>query len=394
MRGWIAAFLVLCGVSVSWAQDDALVFGMILVGPTDDGGWSQRHYEAGQYVEATLGAEMLVETLDTSETSEENMRDVVAGFIDGGASVIFTTSADFQDDTNDVAIEFGDVTFIHISGDAVIRGDAPDNLGNLMGQMEWGKFVDGCAAGLVTQTGQIGYLGAFSNSETRRLASSAYLGARHCYVTYQDGDPEDLEFELIWLGYWYEREDTLDAAFEINRLYNNGADVVLSGIDTPVVLDVAETRLQEGERVYAGVYNSVERCTGSEVCLGVPFFHWGPTYVEIVQAVEGDEWSTSWTWLAPSWPDMNEADSIVQYQPGPALTPQQNRQLQAFINELGAYASNAFTPESFALWEGPLSLENGRVIAEDGQFVDILTVWYLDGLLEGMADVTPEQPSS
>ena len=34
-----------------------LTFGMILVGPQNDHGWSQAHYEAGQYVEEQLGAE-------------------------------------------------------------------------------------------------------------------------------------------------------------------------------------------------------------------------------------------------------------------------------------------------------------------------------------------------
>ena len=50
-----------------------------------------------------------------------------------------------------------------------------------MGTMEYGKMMAGCAAALTTQTGQIGYLGPLINYETRRLAASAYLGARHCY---------------------------------------------------------------------------------------------------------------------------------------------------------------------------------------------------------------------
>ncbi len=41
-------------------------------------------------------------------------------------------------------------------------------------------MIAGCAAALTTQTGQIGYLGPLINDETRRLASSAYLGAKYC----------------------------------------------------------------------------------------------------------------------------------------------------------------------------------------------------------------------
>ena len=53
------------------------------------------------------------------------------------------------------------------------------NLVNIMGRMEYGKMIAGVAAALTTQTGKIGYLGPLINDETRRLASSVYLGARY-----------------------------------------------------------------------------------------------------------------------------------------------------------------------------------------------------------------------
>ena len=39
---------------------EPLTFGMILVGPQNDHGWSQAHFEAGQYLEQKLGAKMIV----------------------------------------------------------------------------------------------------------------------------------------------------------------------------------------------------------------------------------------------------------------------------------------------------------------------------------------------
>ena len=40
--------------------DEEFVFGMLLVGPYNDHGWSQAHYEGGKYVEAKLpGAKMI-----------------------------------------------------------------------------------------------------------------------------------------------------------------------------------------------------------------------------------------------------------------------------------------------------------------------------------------------
>ena len=41
------------------ASGEPFVFGILLVGPYNDNGWSQAHYEAGKYVEEKLGATML-----------------------------------------------------------------------------------------------------------------------------------------------------------------------------------------------------------------------------------------------------------------------------------------------------------------------------------------------
>jgi simple sugar transport system substrate-binding protein len=49
---------------------------------------------------------------------------------------------------------------------------------NIMGRMEYGKMIGGCALRFTSETGKIGYLGPLINGETRRLAASAYLGAK------------------------------------------------------------------------------------------------------------------------------------------------------------------------------------------------------------------------
>lgn len=168
-------------------EDEPITFGMVLVGPRNDRGWSQAHFEGGEYVEEQTGTEMLVfESLNPADAPETSLRDVVTEMVDEGASLIFTTSDDFKAETHEVAAEFPEITFMHVSGDGVLTGDAPENVGNVMGQMVWGKLIDGCAAALMTETGQIGYLGPLINNETRRLAASTYLGARHCYETYRD----------------------------------------------------------------------------------------------------------------------------------------------------------------------------------------------------------------
>ena len=238
----VLVLFVLVGVGLPTLAQDEFVFGVVLVGPKDDHGWSQAHYEAGQYVEQEIpGARMVVfERLNPADSPEATLLDVVSEMVDQGAKLILTTSDAFEEDTTQVAGNFPDVTFVNVSGDDVLTGQAPANLGNLMGQMEWGKEIAGCAAALMTETGKIGYLGPLINFETRRLAASAYLGARYCYEHYAGGNPADLQFTVTWIGFWFNIPGvTLDPTEEVNSFFDNGADVVISGIDTTEAIVIA-----------------------------------------------------------------------------------------------------------------------------------------------------------
>ena len=224
------------------------------------------------------------------------------------------------------------------------------------------------------------------NDETRRLTSSAYLGARYCYQHYKGGNPDDLIFTVTWIGFWVPTPATLDPTEETDSFFDNGADVVISGIDTTEAIVRTEARSQEGEKVFAVPYDYRGACDrGPDVCLGVPYFNWGPAYVKTVQSVMDGSWKQSWDWNSPDWSDINNLDSsAVGFIKGPALTSEQSADLDDFIANLSAYATNPFVPESFALWAGPLNLQDGTQLAAAGQIVDPLSVWYLNQLLEGM----------
>ncbi|MGQ9907221.1 MAG: BMP family lipoprotein [Candidatus Flexifilum sp.] len=371
------------------AAQDEIVFGVVLVGPQNDRGWSQAHYEGGQYVEANLpGSRMVVfESLNPADAPETTLSEVVTEMVDQGARVIFTASDAFEEDTAAVARSFPDVVFINISGDDVLTGEAPSNVGNLMGQMEWGKLIAGCAAALATETGSIGYLGPLINGETRRLASSAYLGARYCYETYRGGNVEDLTFTVTWIGFWFNIPGvTLDPTEETNTFFDSGADVVISGIDTTEAIVIAGQRRAAGENVYAVPYDYIGACDEApEACLGVPYFHWGPDYLKIVRAVAEGSWTPEWTWAGPDWSDINNPDtSAVGFVTGPGLSEEAAAQLDGFIADLASYATNPLVPTSFALWHGPLYLQDGTELAGENQWVDVLDVWYLPQLLQGM----------
>ncbi|HSQ17573.1 MAG TPA: hypothetical protein VLM83_07750, partial [Anaerolineales bacterium] len=125
----------------------------------------------------------------------------------------------------------------------MLTGEAPANLGNIMGRMEDMKAIAGCAAALTTQTGSIGYLGPLINFETRRLASSAYLGARYCWENYRGMAPADLTFTVTWIGFWFNIPGvTLDPTEAVTAFIDSGVDVIMSGIDTTEAIQVAGQR--------------------------------------------------------------------------------------------------------------------------------------------------------
>lgn len=361
------------------AQDDGITFGVILVGPRDDHGWSEAHYTAGQYVEENLpGARMIaLESLNSADRPETTLDQVVEDMVNQGAELILTTSADFEVDTTEVAALYPDVTFINVSGDDALWGTAPDNLGNIMGQMEYGKMIAGCAAALKTQTGSIAYVGPLIDPETTRLVNSTYLGARYCYENYRGLNPDDLQFQVTWIGFWFNIPGvTLDPTEVVNGFFDGGVDVVISGIDTTEAIVVAGQRAAQGQQVWAIPYDFEGACAEApDICLGVPYFNWGPLYLETVQQVMEGTWEPSWIWAGPDWEDINNPDtSAVGFVYGDALTEEERATLDEFIAGLAAGAQGE--EGGLHLYTGPLNFQDGSVYLEDGEVATERQIWF------------------
>jgi len=375
-----------CGAPATEAPPEEFVFGVILVGPKNDRGWSQAHYEGGLYVEENLpGARMIVfESLNPADKPEATLEGVVDDMVAQGATLVFTTSDEFEEDTVGAAKKYPDVTFISVSGDdawadGMDAGEAPSNEGNIMGRMEDMKAIAGCAAALATETGKMGYLGPLINFETRRLTASAYLGARYCYENYRGLDPDDMGYTVTWIGFWFNIPGvTLDPTEVVTGFFDGGADVVLSGIDTTEGIVVAGQRADQGEKVWAVPYDYEGGCEEKpEICLGVPFFNWGPSYLKTAQAVRDGTWTQDWEWTPPYWDNLTDEDKTnVGWVDGPGLTAEMKADLDEFISGLAS--------GDIVIWKGPINLQDGTPYLADGEIASDMQVWYLPKLLEGM----------
>ena len=377
----LAVSVALVSPVSAMAIDKPFVFGMLLVGPYNDHGWSQAHYDAGRYMEEKVpGAKMIyIDKVNPADRPGITIPQLVDDLVEKGAQLIIGNSDDMKDGIREAALLHPKTYFIHVSGDDVLTGKAPKNLSNIMGRMEYGKMMAGFAAALTTRTGKIGYLGPLVNEETRRLVASCYLGARYAWEKVLNKDPKDLSFQVTWIGFWFNIPGvTSDPTQVAQNFVNTGYDVIISGIDTTESLVVARQKSQEGKKIWAIPYDYKGACSGAgEVCLGVPYFNWGPAYVNFVKAIMDGKWNQEWLWLGPDWKDINDPDtSTVGFLPGPALPQSVETRLDSFIKDLAT--------GKVQLFKGPLDYQDGTPFLKAGEVASDQQVWYMKQLLKGM----------
>ncbi len=360
----------------------SLTFGMILIGPHDDKGWSQATFEGGQYVESKLpGTKMLY--VDNAFSQQGSTPAQLADkLVSQGAKVIIFNSDAFMDDSNTFAASHPDIVTFMLSGDQNWTDGKNykniPNMINIMGKMEYMKEVAGCAAALTTKTGKIGFLGPLINDETRRLANSAFLGAKYCWTKVLNKNASDLSFDVTWIGNWFNVPgQTLDPTQVADQFYNSGHDIVISGIDTTEALVEAKKLSDAGKTVFAIPYDFHGACDQApSVCLGVPYFNWGPALLKNFQDIEAGTWTPHFEWNGPDWANFNATDTgAVGFNYGPALTADNKATLEKFVSDLG---------NGLDLWTGPINLQDGTVYLKDGEVATDQQIWYAPQLLEGM----------
>jgi simple sugar transport system substrate-binding protein len=363
------------------AAEKPLTFGMLLVGPYNDKGYSQAQYEGGKYVEEHLpGAKMLyLDKLNPADRPGVTVPQVVDDLVAKGATLIFAGSDDMKDGIREAAEQHPELTFVHISGDDALMGKAPKNLGNVFSKMEYAKMMAGFSAAMTTKTGKIGFLGPLINDETRRLADAAYLGARYAWEKVRGQKAGDLAFKVTWIGFWFNIPGvTSDPNQVAGSFFDQGYDVVISGIDTPEALTVAAARRKAGADVHALPYDYKDACASApEACLGVPYFNWGPALLPIVKDVAAGTWKSDFVWLAPDFAALNDPDkSPVGFLPGQGLSPENKKALDQFTADLGSGKVNLFA--------GPLAYQDGTVFVPAGRAATDKELWFCPQLLHGM----------
>jgi basic membrane protein A len=250
---------------------------MVLIGPHDDAGWSQAHYEGLQYmcqnVENTHVA--YIENVLEGADSEQVFRSLSRK----GFNFIIGTSFGYMDPMAAVAEEFPDITYLHLTG----FKSNNKNFGNFFGAMEDFKYLAGMLAGSRAKADgntKIGYMATFPIPEEIRLGNAIMLGVKKTC-------PE-CTMDIRFINTWHDPIKEKDGAAS---LFDAGAQVVFTGADTPAVADVAQEKGKWGVTYDHPASCKVERC------LTTPYWIWGPEYARIAEQVKAKTYKAGYEYF-------------------------------------------------------------------------------------------------
>ncbi len=329
----------------------------VYVGHIGDGGWTYAHNEGRRYLEANLENvnTAYLESVPEGADAERVIRNLARQ----GFDVIFTTSFGYMDPTGVVAEEFPDTAFVHISG----QKKNATNFGNVFGAMEEMKYMAGMVAGAKAAedgSNRVGIIAPFPIAEVIRLSNAAALGMRRTCP--------DCVMDIRWIFTWFDPVKEREAA---ESMLDAGATVIITGADTPGPVQAA------GERGFTGLaYDSSNACLGLEaVCLGVPYWNWGPIYADIVNGVRDGTW-------VPEDYYGSTADGLLGFygfmecqEPYPSVPASVIPEMQDVLGQMQAGTFNRFT-----MFTGPINDNQGNEVIPAGVS---LSQSDLEGLSEG-----------
>ncbi len=192
-----------------------ITVGFIYVGPRQDFGWNQSHWDAAKKIAAMDGVKV-VEQENVPETAE--VEKVMKSMIQlDGAKVIMATSFGYWKSILKMAEAYPDVLFTHIG--AIWKPGNPKNVIGYRGYMEEPHYLCGIAAGrmskgyLATETALRGLRGRAATAADEALKIALYdpqLAKEMVGSIYQPkvpGRAKRLQARLFALGVPYSEEE-------------------------------------------------------------------------------------------------------------------------------------------------------------------------------------------
>lgn len=325
----------------------------VYVGPIGDAGWTWAHDQGRKALEQNVPNVETAYQESVPETAADAER-VIRDFAQKGYKVIFTTSFGYMDPTINVAKDFPDTVFVHISGYKTAA-----NVGTSFGKIEEPRYVSGMIAGKMTQSNQLGYVAAFPIPEVIRGINAFTLGVRKV-------NP-NATVKVVWTNTWFDPQKERQAA---EALLDGGADVIAQHQDTTGPMQAAEARGKFGVGYDADMSKFAPKAV-----LTSPIWNWGVFYTDVVKQVQAGTWKTNQYW--GGW-----KDGLVDLAPlGPMVPADVKQMAEAEIAKFKSGEQDIFT-----IFTGPIKDQTGAEKVPAGQALtadDLLSEkmnWFVEGV--------------
>lgn len=346
MRKMLPAALALVLAPAALAETTKV--GFIYIGPVGDHGWSYEHDQGRKALEAHFGDEVETTYVESVPEGADATR-VITQLAKSGYDVIFTTSFGYMNPTLKVAKQFPDVVFEHATGYR-----RSENLGTYALSAYEGRYVSGVAAGMLTKSNIIGYVGSFPIPEVIRDIDAVYMGAKSV-------NP-DVKIKIVWANTWVDPGKEADAA---NALLNQGVDIMIQHTDSPAPLMAAEKRGAMG----IGQASDMSHFAPKAHIFSLQD-QWGPHYIKTVEAVKNGTWKSM-----DYWGGLDDGALVIA-----SINESLPEDVKKAITDTEAkIKSGAFHP-----FTGPLKDNQGNLVIEAGHVptdAEMAVVnWYVEGI--------------
>ena len=271
MRKLLLSLVAIVFTTSLFAKDISV--GYVLVGPSNDGGWSMRHSDG--FKSLTKHGYVVEGVESIPEADSERVFKKLARKHD----IVFATSFGYMEPMVRASAKNKKTIFMHATG---YKGN-DKNMDNYVCHSFQARYLSGIAAGMMTKTNKIGVVGSHPIPEIIRNINALTLGA-------QTVNP-DIEVEIVWINSWFDPPKDMDAA---KVLAEQGNDILFTTTDSPSVVTLAE-KLDNvwsmGNDAPMGQFGPNSYITGM-------MFNWNLLYKHIVdQLAEGKlKMGQRWAW--------------------------------------------------------------------------------------------------
>ena len=335
--------------SVLRAQNGPLKVAQVNASPAAEIGWAKQHALGMEAIRAEFGDAVETTVVDNTFIPQDAER-VFRQLASGGNRLIFGTSFSLGTPMQKVAPRFPDVAFEHCSGIVHLP-----NLGTFEAKYYEGTYVAGVAAGHMTRTGRLGFVGGFAIPDIVGPADAFVLGARSV-------NPE-IVASIVFLNSWFDPGREKEAA---QALLAQGCDVLLGMTDTGVCVQTAA----EAGALSVG-YASDLRQFGPESQLTSVVLDWTEDYLDPVRRALNGAWESTITWEGLA------AGTV-------ALAPYNEVMPPDVIGALAAVETRIRDGDLHP-YAGPISDVDGTLRVPEGEVLSDADIRAIDWLVEGMS---------